>query len=203
MVSNEVKITVEEKKCIIATVTFGSELSPEVNFLRSFRDNLILKTHSGRQFYIAFDAFYYSWSTPVANLIVSNQVLKTLVKLLIYPLLGILKLTAMVTTGLFQFNSEAAAILAGFIASSLIGVVYILPILLVLSLIARRVGRKLNPSTRWIKTSWIVVLISIVFIVLGLMIGSDPLLTVSTSVYVLANIASATISTFSLLARRL
>jgi len=79
--SNEVKITVEEKKCIIATVTFGSELSPEVNFLRSFRDNLILKTHSGRQFYIA-DEFYYSWSTPVANLIASNQVLKTLVKLL-------------------------------------------------------------------------------------------------------------------------
>ena len=201
--SGEVKITVEEKKCIIATVTFGSELSPEVNFLRSFRDNLILKTHSGRQFYIAFDAFYYSWSTPVANLIASNQVLKTLVKLLIYPLLGILKLTAMVTTGLFQFNSEAAAILAGFIASSLIGVVYILPILLVLSLIVRRVGRKPNLSIRWIKTSWIVVLISIVFIVLGLMIGSDPLLTVSTSVYVLANIASATISTFSLLARRL
>jgi len=200
--SNEVKITVEEKKCIIATVTFGSELSPEVNFLRSFRDNLIPKTHSGRQFYIA-DEFYYSWSTPVANLIASNQVLKTLVKLLIYPLLGILKLTAMVTTGLFQFNSEAAAILAGFTASSLIGVVYILPILLVLSLIARRVGRKPNPSTRWIKTSWIVVLISIVFIVLGLMIGSDPLLTVSTSVYVLASIASATMSTFSLLARRL
>ena len=109
----------------------------------------------------------------------------------------------MVTTGLFQFNSEAAAILAGFILSSLIGVVYILLILLVLSLIARRVGRKPNPSTRWIKTSWIVVLISIVFIVLGLMIGSDPLLTVSTSVYVLANIASATMSTFSLLARRL
>ena len=33
--------------CLIATAAFGSELSPQVQFLRNFRDNRILSTVSG------------------------------------------------------------------------------------------------------------------------------------------------------------
>jgi hypothetical protein len=95
--SSEVQITVEEvraeeKKCIIATVTFGSEVALEVNLLRSFRDGLILSTEAGRSFYVAFDTLYYSWSTPVASLIEANPALKPLTRAMIYPLLGILRL---------------------------------------------------------------------------------------------------------------
>lgn len=201
--SDEVKITVEEKRCIIATATFGSEVSPEVVFLRSFRDQFILKTHAGRRFYVAFNAFYYSWSTPVAAFIELNPALKTLVKLLIYPLLGILKFTATVTIPLFRLNPEAAAIFAGFIASSLIGVIYVSPILATLSFIAKKFDRKLSLSTRFVKTVWLLTIASVVFTVLSLTTGSNLLLTVSTSIYVLANIASASTSTLSLLAGRL
>ena len=37
--------------CLIATVAFGSELSPQVQFLRNFRDNRILSTVSGSKLY--------------------------------------------------------------------------------------------------------------------------------------------------------
>jgi len=192
--SNEVQITVQEKKCIIATVTFGSEVAPEVNFLRSFRDGLILMTYAGRQFYVAFDAFYYSWSTPVAKFIESNPVLKPVVKAILYPLLGILKLTALSTTPLFGANPEAAAVLAGFIASSLIGVVYVSPVLIAASLLTKRRGKTLKPSREFVKALWTLVAASLVFIGLGLALENGLLLTAATSAYVLSTIASSSTS---------
>ena len=33
--------------CLIATAAFGSELSPQVQFLREIRDNTVLQTESG------------------------------------------------------------------------------------------------------------------------------------------------------------
>jgi hypothetical protein len=44
--------------CIIATVTFGSEATPEVQLLRSFRDHLVLSTHAGSAFMNAFNLLY-------------------------------------------------------------------------------------------------------------------------------------------------
>lgn len=35
-------LKINEKRCIIATVTYGSEVSTEVNFLRWFRDEIVL-----------------------------------------------------------------------------------------------------------------------------------------------------------------
>ncbi|HEX7031533.1 MAG TPA: CFI-box-CTERM domain-containing protein, partial [Nitrososphaera sp.] len=40
--------------CLIATAAFGSELTPQVQFLRNFRDNYILSTASGAAFMNAF-----------------------------------------------------------------------------------------------------------------------------------------------------
>ncbi|MCZ2845259.1 MAG: hypothetical protein O2U61_01975, partial [Candidatus Bathyarchaeota archaeon] len=36
--------------CVIATATYGSELSPEVSFLRIFRDQTVMSTFAGKQF---------------------------------------------------------------------------------------------------------------------------------------------------------
>lgn len=201
--SSEIQITVEEvkaeeKKCIIATVTFGSEVSPEVSLLRSFRDGLILSTEAGRSFYVAFDAFYYSWSTPVANLIEANPALKPLIRALIYPLLGILRITAEATSPLFGINSEYASISAGFIASSLIGALYISPLLLALSALDKGKVRRLKPSTRTLKILWISPAVSLIIISLGLILNSRQLLIVSTSTYVLSILASTSISTLYL-----
>ncbi|HEX7031593.1 MAG TPA: ABC transporter substrate-binding protein, partial [Nitrososphaera sp.] len=53
--------------CLIATAAFGSELTPQVQFLRNFRDNYILSTASGAAFMNAFNSVYYSFSPQVAD----------------------------------------------------------------------------------------------------------------------------------------
>ena len=122
---------VEEKKgCIIATATYGSELAPEVQFLRGFRDNTVLNTFAGRSFIAVFNAWYYSFSPTVASAIAANDALRGLMKILLYPLIGILHIAASMNS-LFSFNHELAVITSGLVASSLIGIVYFGPIALV------------------------------------------------------------------------
>ena len=78
-------------KCVIATATFGSEAAPAVQFLRGFRDNLVLKTQAGSAFMQAFNAWYYSFSPYVAQFIASHDPVRAPVRVLLYPLLGILE----------------------------------------------------------------------------------------------------------------
>jgi len=81
---------VEESKsggCLIATATFGSEMAPQVQFLREIRDNTVLQTESGVSFMVGFNQFYYSFSPAIADYERENPVFKELVKLTITPLL--------------------------------------------------------------------------------------------------------------------
>ena len=188
--SNEITVEVEEKKCIIATVTFGSELAPEVKFLRHFRDNFILATFTGRSFYIAFDHFYYSWSPYVASTISNIEPAKAIIKALIYPLIGILKLTAVLALPLFEISPEAASVFAGTIASTLIGAIYFSPLVLITTKITKTRGRKA------IKILSASVATSLLLILLGTATENTTLTTLSTSTYVTTLIAlSATTTT--------
>jgi hypothetical protein len=111
--------------CLIATAAFGSELAPQVQFLRDFRDNHILATASGSSFMNVFNAWYYSFSPQVADYERQQPWLQQAVRVAIYPLLGILQIsekTFMIVPG--EFGSLAA----GMVASSLIGAVYVSPI---------------------------------------------------------------------------
>jgi len=112
--------------CLIATATYGSELSPEVQFLREFRDRDVLATFAGSQFMTIFNQFYYSFSPSLAQSIAENEVLRAVMKLLLYPLIGILHLAAM-TYNAFPFNVELGVVATGLVASSLIGLVYFSP----------------------------------------------------------------------------
>ena len=78
--------------CLIATATFGSELAPQVQFLREIRDNAVLGTQSGTSFMTAFNAFYYSFSPTIADLERQNPAFKEVVKIIITPLLSSLTL---------------------------------------------------------------------------------------------------------------
>jgi plastocyanin len=49
--------------CLIATATYGSELSPQVQQLRELRDNKLLQTESGISFMNTFNDFYYSFTS--------------------------------------------------------------------------------------------------------------------------------------------
>ncbi len=73
--------------CLIATATYGSELSPQVQQLRELRDNVVLNTESGNSFMKSFNQFYYSFSPTIADLERQNPIFKETVKVAITPLL--------------------------------------------------------------------------------------------------------------------
>ena len=78
--------------CLIATATFGSEISPQVQMLREIRDNSLLTTQSGQSFMTGFNLFYYSFSPTIADWERQNPVFKETVKLVITPLITSLSL---------------------------------------------------------------------------------------------------------------
>jgi len=78
--------------CLIATAAFGSEMAPQVQFLRELRDNTVLQTQSGTSFMTGFNQFYYSFSPAVADLERENPAFKETVKLTLTPLLTSLTL---------------------------------------------------------------------------------------------------------------
>jgi len=78
--------------CLIATAAFGSELSPQVQFLRELRDNTVLQTESGTSFMTGFNQFYYSFSPTIADYERENPAFKEVVKITLTPLLTSLTL---------------------------------------------------------------------------------------------------------------
>jgi len=87
---------VEEKSegggCLIATAAFGSEMAPQIQFLRELRDNTVLQTESGSVFMSGFNQFYYSFSPAIADYERENPAFKEAVKITLTPLLASLTL---------------------------------------------------------------------------------------------------------------
>ena len=95
----------EEKKgggCLIATAAFGSEMAPQVQFLREIRDNKVLQTESGSAFMTGFNQFYYSFSPAVADYERENPAFKETVKLALTPML-----TSLAILNYVDIDSEA------------------------------------------------------------------------------------------------
>jgi len=91
-IASENETSQEGGGCLIATATFGSELSPQVQQLRELRDNIVLNTKSGTAFMTGFNQFYYSFSPTIADWERENPVFKELVKVAITPLLATLSI---------------------------------------------------------------------------------------------------------------
>ena len=185
-----VQVTAAPSGCLIATATYGSELSDEVQFLRSFRDNSILKTNTGSNFMIAFNAWYYSFSPTVADFIRQDSAVRTAVKFVLYPLIGILRLGA-AAFYLFPANLEASAVASGLLVSSLIGAVYLatpLAVVLGYSSRARRLSRRLHVPT-------LVVLFAALATVAFITVVGAPaiLMMVATSTIILATLVASTL----------
>ena len=120
--------------CLIATATFGSELAPQVQFLREIRDNAVLSTASGTSFMTAFNAFYYSFSPTVADLERQNPIFKETVKIVITPLLSSLSLLQYV-----DIDSEAEVLGYGISIILLnIGMYFVAPALIIFKLKNRK-----------------------------------------------------------------
>ncbi len=78
--------------CLIATATYGSEMSSQVQQLRELRDNSLLQTESGTNFMNYFNDFYYSFSPIIADYERENPVFKEFVKLAITPMISSLSI---------------------------------------------------------------------------------------------------------------
>ena len=82
----------ENGGCLIATAAYGSELAPQVQQLREFRDNTILSTESGTTFMAGFNQFYYSFSPMIADLEREQPIFKEVMKITLTPMLSSLSL---------------------------------------------------------------------------------------------------------------
>jgi peptide/nickel transport system substrate-binding protein len=140
--THQVSLTVRVSECLIATATYGSELAPQVQFLKDFRDHQMTHTFAGTNFMIAFNAWYYSFSPAVAQYESTNPAAQSVAKVVLYPLISILQLSSS-TFSLLGFEPELAALAAGLLAGSLIGLVYLtLPTFAALWLARRRINAR-------------------------------------------------------------
>jgi hypothetical protein len=130
---------VKKKGCIIATATYGSELSPEVQFLRNFRDNTVLNTFTGQQFMTVFNTVYYSFSPTIASIIAGNEVTRRVMQVMLYPLIKILQFGETVTS-IFNFNPDLGIIVFCLLVSSLLSIVYLVPWVLLISYAKKSAG---------------------------------------------------------------
>jgi hypothetical protein len=174
--------------CIIATATFGSEASPAVQFLRNFRDGLVLSTRAGSAFMDVFNAWYYSFSPSVAGFIASNDPLRAPVRVILYPLLGILGISAF-TYSMFSGAPEFAVVIAGLVASSLIGLVYLTPFTFVgMRALTKRRNIKV---TGVVKGSLLLLATALALLAAGQVAGSFLMLAVASSAVVLVCLIAA------------
>jgi len=74
--------------CFIATAAYGTETASQLNILRDFRDQVLLKNPLGSRFVAA----YYRVSPPVATFIAKNDFLRAIVReVLVDPVVNLLQ----------------------------------------------------------------------------------------------------------------
>jgi peptide/nickel transport system substrate-binding protein len=179
--------------CLIATATYGSELSPEVQLLRNFRDNSLAKSYLGSSFLIIFNAWYYSFSPNVAQYLDTHVIPRYLMRVVLYPSIQFFRVASQLYAELHVYP-ELATVVSGTVASFLLGAFYIgIP----LGLITRKLNRKLS-----IKIWYFILLCGLSTILLGEMLTSAFLLMISSSITVLATVFASAISTATLISKR-
>jgi len=116
--------------CLIATAAFGSELSPQIQFLREIRDNTVLQTESGTNFMAGFNQFYYSFSPAIADYERENPTFKEIVKITLTPLL-----TSLTLLQYADIDSESKMLVYGISIILLnIGMYFVVPTVIIMKI---------------------------------------------------------------------
>ena len=95
-------VKTEEPKgggCLIATAAYGSELAPQVQFLREIRDNTVMSTSSGTAFMSGFNQLYYSFSPTIADMERENPMFQEAVRAFITPMVSTLSIMTLADDG--------------------------------------------------------------------------------------------------------
>ena len=85
--------------CLIATAAYGTELAPQVQFLREIRDNTVLSTASGAAFMSGFNSIYYSFAPSIADMERENPMFQETVRVFITPMISTLSIMALADEG--------------------------------------------------------------------------------------------------------
>ena len=85
--------------CLIATAAYGSELAPQVQFLREIRDNTVMSTSSGAAFMSGFNQLYYSFSPTIADMERENPMFQEAVRAFITPMVSTLSIMTLADDG--------------------------------------------------------------------------------------------------------
>ncbi len=80
---SEVVGLLHDKHCFISTAAFGSDMAPEVQTFREFRNKFLLTNSFGK----TFVHFYNKLSPPIANVIAESDILRAITRTFLYPLL--------------------------------------------------------------------------------------------------------------------
>ena len=121
--------------CLIVTASHGSELAPEVIFMRHVRDDVIGSNDVGMVLVSVWNNFYYSWSPPVANMISNSKTLQSTFRILLLPLVAIIHVTAFVHNMFSVINPSFASVIAFNFAALSTVMIYIGMVLLILLMI--------------------------------------------------------------------
>ncbi len=116
--------------CLIATATYGSELSPQVQELRELRNNKLLQTKSGASFVKGFNEFYYSFSPAIADYERENPIFKEGVKIVVTPMISSLSILNNV-----DMNTEFEVLGYGISLILLnVGIYFVVPTIVIVSI---------------------------------------------------------------------
>jgi hypothetical protein len=102
LVNGICQVKTEEPKgggCLIATAAYGSELAPQVQFLREIRDNTVMSTSSGVAFMSGFNQLYYSFSPTIADMERENPMFQEAVRAFITPMVSTLSIMTLADDG--------------------------------------------------------------------------------------------------------
>jgi len=144
--------------------TYSPEASGQLALLETIRERYLTKTFAANHWSDIFGGIFDSLLPNISIRMAENPILKTIFQALLYPILHILPLSASVYF-MIGPGSELGFFGAGFVASLLAGIIYLLPALLPLLLVARRRRPNLGKNTP--KYIAIALMISIELIVLG------------------------------------
>jgi len=112
--------------CIIVTATYGSEMAPEVTYMRQVRDEMIASNQIGEVLVAQWNTFYYSWSPPIAHLISTQKMLQQISQALILPLIAVIHGTASIYSNIAYLNLSIASLVAFLFASIASTTIYII-----------------------------------------------------------------------------
>jgi hypothetical protein len=130
--------------CIIATAAYGSELAPEVAYMRHVRDNMIGSTWAGRILLEGWGAFYYSWSPTIAAFMANSEELQVAFRILLVPLVATVHLTEFIYMRLASFDLTLASIVA-FLSAAISSIsIYIVIPTLVLRTVSNHLRARLT-----------------------------------------------------------